>query len=62
MLNLYSFLALLTLPGLVWVYYRSYVCRIRLIDTREQIANRVAQSGVELAALQHGAVKWADTT
>ena len=32
MLNLYSFLAVLTLPGLVWIYYRSYVFRTRLID------------------------------
>ena len=35
MLNLYSFLALLTLPGLVWIYYRSYVCRTRLIREAE---------------------------
>jgi hypothetical protein len=32
MLNLYSLLVLLTLPGLVWIYYRSYVCRTRLIS------------------------------
>jgi hypothetical protein len=31
MLNLYSFLVLLTLPGLAWIYYRPHACRTRLI-------------------------------